>query len=131
MSIPQEALKKVSQPDLCPASTLLTPTQMLYEMQTQVQQTRAELTSCESQINRNRTNMKVADLTIAELQGTDEVWEGVGRAFFQTSSKTYADSLNDDKRVLAAQTVALEKKRHYHETTLEKTIEAVNKIIGQ
>ncbi|CDK25445.1 unnamed protein product [Kuraishia capsulata CBS 1993] len=114
MSIPQEALKK-----------------MLFEMQTQVQQTRAELTACESQINRNRTNIKVADLTIAELEGTEEVWEGVGRAFFQTSAKTYSNSLNEDKRVLATQTVALEKKKHYYETTLEKTIDAVNKIIGQ
>ncbi|CAH2350608.1 prefoldin subunit 1 [[Candida] railenensis] len=117
MSVNQEALKK-----------------LLVEMDNQLSRTKAELNMCNLQLSRVDTNLHLIQSTKLKLNGlcrdNEPVWQGVGKAFVKTDVNTYLKEVSVDEKEFIENKSSLEKKKHYLDTTLEKTIENMSAIVG-
>lgn len=119
MSLSQEALQK-----------------LLIEMDNQLSKSRAELSLCNLLIERVNTNLAVINTTDKTLRkhcdvsNHENVWKGVGKAFIKTDVKDYLDGIEMDKTQFQDTKESLLKKQHYFETTLEKTVDNMTRIVG-
>lgn len=108
---------------------------MLIEMDNQLNKSRAELSMCNVQMDRVDTNIKIIDSTTSKLNKLttpgETVWQGVGKAFLLTNVDTYKTKIGKDKENFKETQSSLDKKKHYLETTLEKTIDNMTEIVGK
>ncbi|SGZ48551.1 CIC11C00000000164 [Sungouiella intermedia] len=108
---------------------------LLIEMDNQLNKSRAELSMCNVQLDRVDTNLKIIDATTSRLNKLtspgDHVWKGVGKAFVQNDAKEYIEDINKDKKEFLETQKLLKTKKHYLETTLEKTIANMTEIVGK
>ncbi|KAK6464781.1 prefoldin subunit 1, component of a chaperone [Scheffersomyces coipomensis] len=107
---------------------------LLIEMDNQLNKSRAELQMCYLQLDRVDTNLHLISKTRASLKkqcSDDEtVWQGVGKAFLAIDAKDYLGGLADDEKEFNESKKSLNIKRNYLETTLEKTAQSMNQIVG-
>lgn len=108
---------------------------LLIEMDNQLNKSRAELSMCNVQLDRVDTNLKIIDATTKRLTKLtspgDHVWKGVGRAFIQNDAGEYIAEIGNDKKEFLETQKLLKTKKHYLETTLEKTIANMTEIVGK
>lgn len=104
-------------------------------MDNQLNKSRAELSMCNVQMDRVDTNLSIIDSTTRKLSGLtspgENVWQGVGKAFLMTNVDSYKAKMAADKKEFQETRSSLDKKKHYLETTLEKTIDNMTEIVGK
>lgn len=103
---------------------------MFQQVEQKYYQTQQELQSVKSQIAQRNREIKIAEATETELkqEGVDNVWEGVGKMFMNTSLDDYIKSLQNDRASIKEDISALEKKQHYLETTFKNVNDAINEM---
>lgn len=108
---------------------------VLIEMDNQLNQSRAELSMVNLQLDRTNTNLKTIDTTKTKLNDlckpSERVWQGCGKAFIAKDVKTYLSDLDKDQKEYQDAKKNLTIKKDYLETTLEKTIDGMKKIVGE
>lgn len=108
---------------------------VLIEMDNQLNKSRAELSMVNLQLDRVHTNLNVIKSTNARLNtlnSSDEtIWQGVGKAFVAEKTKTYLDQLSGDEKGYKETEKNLKIKQDYLQTTLEKTVDGMTKIVGE
>lgn len=108
---------------------------LLIEMDSQLNKSRAELSMCEVQLGRVNTNLNLIKQTSASLnsvcdtKANEKVWKGIGKAFVQTDVNSYLKQLATDETEFLDSKKSLDTKKHYIETTLEKTIDNMTRIV--
>lgn len=117
MSVPPEALQKV-----------------LLEMDNQLNKTRSDLSLTNyqlAQIDASLNAIKVSKTNLVRLCNNDErVWQGVGKAFVSDDVSSYLASVSQEEKVMSQSKEALEKKKHYLDTTLNNTLENMARIVN-
>ncbi|CAK7906211.1 prefoldin subunit 1 [[Candida] anglica] len=117
MSVNQEALRK-----------------LLIEMDNQLSRSKAELSMCNLQLSRVDTNLRLIQSTKSRLNTLctdgEPVWQGVGKTFVKTDVNTYLKGIATDEKEFSDSKSSLEKKKHYLETTLEKTVDSMSQIVN-
>ncbi|CAK9438552.1 uncharacterized protein LODBEIA_P27760 [Lodderomyces beijingensis] len=107
---------------------------VLIEMDNQLNKSRAELSMVNLQLDRVNTNLNVISSTTARLNSLNKpeerVWQGLGKAFVAKETKAYLDELKTDEKEYKETQRGLKIKQNYIETTLEKTIDGMTKIVG-
>ncbi|KAK6202667.1 prefoldin subunit 1, component of a chaperone [Scheffersomyces amazonensis] len=108
---------------------------LLLEMDNQLNKSRAELSMCYVQLDRVNTNLDLITNTRNSLKkqckDDETVWKGVGKAFLSIDVKDYVSELGDDEKEFLDSKKNLNIKKQYLETTLEKTIDGMNQIVGR
>lgn len=108
---------------------------LLVEMDNQLSRSKAELSMCNLQLSRVESNLRLIQSTKLRLNGlcsdNEPVWQGVGKAFVATDVGTYLQAVGRDEKEFAENKSGLEKKKHYLETTLEKTVASMAQIVGK
>lgn len=108
---------------------------LLMEMDNQLNKSRAELSMCNLQLDRVNTNLNMINQTnksltsVCNTKDNETVWKGIGKAFLQTNVNDYLTEISKDKAEFADSKKSLETKKHYLETTLEKTVDNMTKIV--
>ncbi|KAI5953305.1 hypothetical protein KGF54_002676 [Candida jiufengensis] len=107
---------------------------VLIEMDNQLNKSRAELSMVNLQLDRINTNLNVITSTNKRLNQVnkpdEEVWQGIGKAFIANTTKNYLDELAKDEKEYKTTEKSLKIKQDYLQTTLEKTIDGMTKIVG-
>ncbi|KAI5959562.1 uncharacterized protein KGF55_005206 [Candida pseudojiufengensis] len=107
---------------------------VLIEMDNQLNKSRAELSMVNLQLDRVNTNLNVINSTnkrLNKLNKQDEqIWQGVGKAFIANTTKNYLDELATNEKEYKSTEKNLKIKQDYLQTTLEKTIDSMTKIVG-
>ncbi|KAH3680641.1 hypothetical protein WICMUC_000198 [Wickerhamomyces mucosus] len=107
---------------------------LLIEMNSQLQKNQADLQMVQVQLDRHSTNSRIADLTIKELNDNgsenNTVWEGIGKMFLASNIKNYEERLNIDKKIIDDQVKALNIKKNYLTTSIEKTSKSMKAILS-
>ncbi|RCK55569.1 Prefoldin subunit 1 [Candida viswanathii] len=108
---------------------------VLIEMDNQLNQSRAELSMVNLQLDRANTNLKIIETTKTKLNDickpSDRVWQGCGKAFLAKDVKTYLGDLDNDQKEYQDTKKSLTIKQEYLQTTLEKTLEGMTNIVGE
>lgn len=117
MSVPPEALQKV-----------------LLEMDNQLNKTRSELSLTNyllAQIDANLNALKLSKANLGKVCTKEErVWQGIGKAFVSKDVSSYLDDVSRDEKNISLAKEALEKKKHYLDTTLNNTLESMARIVN-
>ncbi|CAH6721182.1 prefoldin subunit 1 [[Candida] jaroonii] len=104
-------------------------------MDNQLNKSRAELNMCNLQLERVDTNLRMINQTSNKLNkvcGDNEtVWQGIGRTFVQTDVGSYVGEISKDKVEFEDSKKSLLTKKNYIETTLEKTVENMTRLVGK
>ncbi|WLF77886.1 hypothetical protein PVL30_001609 [Lodderomyces elongisporus] len=107
---------------------------VLMEMDNQLNKSRAELSMVSLQLDRVHTNLNVIESTTSRLNNLnkpeDVVWQGVGKAFLAKKTDSYLKESETDKKEFEDTERSLKIKQNYLNTTLEKTIDSMTKIVG-
>lgn len=103
------------------------------EMNQQIQKSQSELAMTRIQLQRNETNLRILKLANSEVSNSkqDHVWESVGKIFLKTSVQDYSSSLKNETTSINDAVKALKTKETYLQTTLENTVQAINKYVGK
>ncbi|CCG22459.1 Pfd1 protein [Candida orthopsilosis Co 90-125] len=108
---------------------------VLIEMDNQLNKSRAELSMVNLQLDRVHTNLNVIKSTnsrLNALNAPDEtIWQGVGKAFIAEKTGNYLDQLSEDEKGYKDTEKNLKIKQDYLQTTLEKTVNSMTKIVGE
>lgn len=110
---------------------------LLMEMDNQLNKSKAELSMCSLQLNRVNTNLNMITQTnkalssVCDTKANETVWKGIGKAFIKTDVNDYLEEISKDKTEFMDSKKSLETKKHYLETTLEKTIDNMTRIVGK
>lgn len=108
---------------------------VLIEMDNQLNKSRAELSMVNLQLDRVHTNLNVIKSTNSRLNALntpDEiVWKGVGKAFVAEKTGSYLEQLSSDEKGYQDTEKNLKIKQDYLQTTLEKTVDSMTKIVGE
>lgn len=108
---------------------------LLMEMDNQLNKSKAELNMCNMQLERVNTNINMINGTnksltaVCNTKDNETVWKGIGKAFIQTDVNDYLKEITKDKTEFLDSKKSLETKKHYLETTLEKTVDNMTKIV--
>lgn len=109
---------------------------LLIEMDNQLNVSRAELSMCNLQFDRVNTNLNLIQLTTKSLnklcntEDNEAVWQGIGKAFVKNDVNTYLKDMSQDEKEFNESKENLSKKKNYLETTLDKTLENMTRIVG-
>ncbi|CUM62511.1 uncharacterized protein PRCAT00000062001 [Priceomyces carsonii] len=109
---------------------------LLMEMDNQLNKSRAELSMCNLQLERVDSNINLIKQTstslnsLCDVKAGEVVWQGIGKAFVSCDVNSYLTSIDKDEKEFLETKSGLEKKKVYLETTLEKTIDGMSKIVG-
>lgn len=104
---------------------------MLIEMDAQLQKNKSELDITEISLSKLNQNNKIIELSKDEIKNSnvENVWKGIGKIFIKENTNDYINELNNDKKEYDEQINSLNKKKHYLETSIEKTFDSMNQII--
>lgn len=103
-------------------------------MDNQLNKSRAELNMCNLQLERVDTNLRMINQTSNKLKKVcandeEKVWQGIGRTFVQTDVGSYVEEILKDKVEFEDNKKSLLTKKNYIETTLEKTVENMSRLV--
>lgn len=103
------------------------------ELQLRLQHTRSELESVRMQMASVKRSTAITQATQhhfhAEVADPHaRLWQGVGKAFFRTSTEDYDKSVAERKASANEQLDALEKKERYFKVTLDNLIKAITEM---
>lgn len=110
---------------------------LLLEMDNQLNGSRAELSMCNLQMDRINVNMNIIQQTdkalhnLCDIEKNEKVWKGVGKCFLQEDVGDYLNDMSADEKKFKESKTNLEKKKHYLETTIEKTVDNMSNIVGR
>ncbi|KAI3404938.2 hypothetical protein KGF56_002267 [Candida oxycetoniae] len=108
---------------------------VLVEMDNQLNKSRAELSMVSLQLDRVNTNLNVISSTRSRLnllnKPDETVWQGIGKAFVAKTTESYIKELEEDEKEYKDTERSLKIKENYLNTTLEKTLDGMTKIIGE
>ncbi|KAK6457869.1 prefoldin subunit 1, component of a chaperone [Scheffersomyces xylosifermentans] len=108
---------------------------LLIDMDNQLNKSRAELSMVNLQIDRVDTNLNLIKTTTKSLnkhcQPTETVWQGVGKAFVAEEAGEYLKKIGADEKSFLDSKKNLSIKKDYLETTLQKTLEGMQQIVGK
>ncbi|KAJ5899091.1 hypothetical protein N7495_003835 [Penicillium taxi] len=115
MSIPNEALKKLVQ-----------------EIEARAITSQQQINIAKAQITTKQRDIRMMQLTskeLSELSSETKVYEGVGKMFVNVPIGAVNKRLTRESAEATAEISNLDKKLHYHETTLKNSQEHFNQII--
>ncbi|ODV77429.1 uncharacterized protein CANTADRAFT_56408 [Suhomyces tanzawaensis NRRL Y-17324] len=106
---------------------------LLIEMDNQLNKTKSDLSLCNLQLSRVETNLSLIKSTFSSLnklcKPDEVVYQGVGKAFVAKNVKEYLGEISRDEKDFLDTKKNLVIKKDYLETTLEKTISSMQKIV--
>lgn len=105
---------------------------LVQELATNLRTSKAQLQSVEQQLALLERQEKIAKVVTEELKSykTDKVWRSCGKAFVLQDKSKYVDDLQHDEKVVKEQTKALEIRKNYLETTVEKIVDNLRMAAG-
>lgn len=106
---------------------------ILYEMQAQLQKQQGDLQNANGVSSELTSRNKAIDLTLAEVAQSDkpEVWESCGKAFLRADKPSYEEKLKQEKKDNVELLNDLNKKKHYLETSINATVDNMNKVLDK
>ncbi|CCH63110.1 hypothetical protein TBLA_0J01120 [Henningerozyma blattae CBS 6284] len=89
-----------------------------------------QLVTVKAQIQQLERQDRIAQLTKQELNSYDNknVWRSCGRAFVLQKKESYIEDLSKDESTVKEQIKALNIKKDYLETTIEKSVDGLKKL---
>ncbi|KAJ6017641.1 hypothetical protein N7451_001020 [Penicillium sp. IBT 35674x] len=115
MSVPPEALQK-----------------LLQEIETRAIASQQQINVTKAQITVKQREIRMQQLTskeLSELPSETRIYEGVGKMFVNVPMNTVNKRLTRESSESSAEITNLEKKLHYHETTLKNSRENFDQIL--
>ncbi|EDO18992.1 hypothetical protein Kpol_2002p63 [Vanderwaltozyma polyspora DSM 70294] len=107
--------------------------QIAQELTTNLRNVKIQLDTVSQQLMHLETQEKLAEVTTKELESypNDQIWKACGKAFVLQDKSKYVTDLKEDVGTLKEQKKALNIKRDYLDTTLEKTVDGLKAIMTQ
>ena len=103
------------------------------QMNNQLQSQKGDLQNANVVLSDLTVRNKLIDVSLKEVQnsGNDIVWEGCGKAFIKVGSNQYTTKLEGEKKDNADLINDVNKKRGYLETSINNTVDNMNKVIDR
>lgn len=105
---------------------------LLQELTTNLRSSKVQLQQVDQQLALLERQEKLARLVTEELKSykTDQVWRSCGKAFVLQDKSKYVEDLRHDEDVVKEQSKALEIRKNYLETTVEKIVDNLRLAAG-
>ncbi|KAI5295530.1 hypothetical protein KEM52_001078 [Ascosphaera acerosa] len=101
---------------------------LIQEIQAQAAKSQQEIAVTKALIAAKQRELRLSQLTskeLSELPSTINVYEGVGKMFAVRPMTTIKSRISKETSQLQAEIKTLEKKLHYHETTLKNCTDKI------
>lgn len=101
------------------------------EMTNSLRSSKTQLEIVNQQLQQLERQDKIAQVTEKELEAypVDKVWRSCGKAFILQEKGQYINDLHDDETALRDQMKNLKIKQNYLETSVEKTVASMKKVL--
>ncbi|CCK69343.1 prefolding complex chaperone subunit KNAG_0C02320 [Huiozyma naganishii CBS 8797] len=111
----------------------MTTPQLMQEMTASLRSYKVQLDTVNQQLFHIERQDKLAAVTAKELNSypTDHVWRSCGRAFILQEKDKYVADLSSGEAALKEQMKNLKIKQNYLETSVEKTVGNLKKVLGK
>ncbi|AGO12219.1 AaceriAEL139Wp [[Ashbya] aceris (nom. inval.)] len=104
---------------------------LIQEIAAGLRNSKGQLEMVMAQLTQLQRQKQLAQVTAKELGSypVDQVWRSCGKMFLVESKTDYTQQLDADAKTIEEQIKALEVKKHYLETTVQNSIEALKKAV--
>ena len=101
------------------------------EMSNNLRDSKTQLEVVNQQLSHLERQDKIAQVTEKELElyPVDNIWRSCGKAFVLQKKSQYIEDLHEDESVLREQMKNLKIKQNYLETSVEKTVASMKKVL--